>query len=123
MQTKNGSDSPVVDVAAALRLIDNDRDLYHELIQIYLSTAPEQIILLKNKLDLGDVAGSGHIVHTLKSSSRSMGSRVLGDAAEQMERALVKGDLALARGLFAQTERLFAAVRSELMRIADSALS
>ena len=63
-----------------------------DIIRVYLRTAPEHLDALKQGVELGDLHKVRGTLHSLKSSTRSLGGTELGDLAAEGERRARSGD-------------------------------
>jgi len=62
-----------------------DEEFMHELIEIFLADAPEQLLALERALADGDGDAFWRTAHRLKGSSGSMGADRLADICRQLE--------------------------------------
>jgi HPt (histidine-containing phosphotransfer) domain-containing protein len=63
-----------------------------DIIRVYLRTAPEHLDALKQGVERGDLHKVRGTLHSLKSSTRSLGGTELGDLAAEGERRARSGD-------------------------------
>ena len=74
-----------VDLAAALRIVDNDRALLEELIGVFLRDCPKQAAGLHAALQGGNLREVRSLAHRLKGSLGSLGARTAQTLAGQLE--------------------------------------
>ena len=78
-----------------LRYCQKDPALYRTLLNEYLMSADERFESLKKFCEAQDCDHYGIVVHTLKSSSRTIGATELSQACAQLEKAANDGDIAM----------------------------
>ena len=86
---------PFLDTSAGLAYCDNDEDFYVEMINIYLTGA--RIEDIKRFYETEDWNNYMILVHSLKSSSLSIGAAKLSEKAKALEFAAKEGDIAYIR--------------------------
>ncbi len=79
------SELPVLDLATALEAMDNDREMYGEILSMYLTSTISLFTEMETQLRENDTDGLIRSAHTLKSSSRTIGGLNLGASAEKLE--------------------------------------
>jgi HPt (histidine-containing phosphotransfer) domain-containing protein len=101
----------------ALRRIEDDTELYLELIQMYLEDAPvllnEMIPAIRNKVT--EVASLR--THSLKSTSRTVGAMGLGEVASDAEQAVIRKDWNRAEALLPEIKKQFEHIQTIFARI------
>jgi HPt (histidine-containing phosphotransfer) domain-containing protein len=94
----NAPPPPVLDLATALAAMGDEREIFEEVLEVYLKSTPELIRELGTAVKSGDRSIVCRYAHTLKSSSRAVGGMRLGAAAESLEQAAaVAGDTDIER--------------------------
>jgi len=117
--TGAGGQSGMLDPAALanIRAVDGDGSVLAEVIEIYLTEAPEQLQSLRNALEGGRLGDLGRTAHALKSASLNVGARTLCDLCHRLERQARAGQSAgtaeLVAGIEALMERVCNALRTE----------
>ncbi|HAT15099.1 MAG TPA: histidine kinase, partial [Microcoleaceae bacterium UBA11344] len=118
-----GENSPIdFQILHSLRELDDeeDPDFLGELIQIYLSDAPQHIAMMKEAISLGDANSLKLASHTLKSSSANLGALSFSEVCKELEsmsRAVVESrgelvfDAEIARDWLFEAEVEWAKVR------------
>ncbi len=96
-----------LDLNGALRNIDNDMDLFRELVEAYISDTPTVLQHLRSALDQSDLQKALIKAHSLKGTTRTIGGVVLGNMAAAMEQLLCSGDLKRSSELMAGVEMEF----------------
>ena len=98
---------PVLDPQAALDRLDDDDELYRELVELYLEDTPKQMDMLKDVLVSGDSAVVERQAHSIKSASANVGLERMRAIAGQVEASGREGQLALAKEKFEVMEAEF----------------
>ena len=70
-----------------------DAGVIGELIDLFLSDAPEKIILARQALDEGDANETREVIHSLKGSARNLHAQALAKTCETLEMTAKKGNL------------------------------
>lgn len=83
-QLKYSKESPL-DLAAALELMGNDRELYESVLETYLESFSDIVTELVFAAEHGDMESVTRCAHSIKSTSRTVGGMRLGDVAAQLE--------------------------------------
>jgi HPt (histidine-containing phosphotransfer) domain-containing protein len=107
-------DPPRLDLAGALDAMDNDRELYGTIIDVYLNTVPGILSEMLSAFSAGDLQTAIRNAHSLKSSSRSVGALKLGTAAELIEKSAQTLSSAKLRENVDQLKKEFCFLCSEL---------
>jgi len=81
---KNSKKLPL-DLAAALELMGNDRELYESVLETYLESFSDMEAELVSAAKNGDMESVIRCAHSIKSTSRTVGGMRLGDVAAQLE--------------------------------------
>jgi signal transduction histidine kinase/DNA-binding response OmpR family regulator len=102
-----------------LALAGGDRAFVAEMIDSYLTTAPDLLGKLAAGVAAQDAAGLRLAAHTLKSGSRDMGATELAELFARLEALGQEGDLAAAPALIAQVEARFPQVAAALAAFRD----
>ena len=76
--------------------MDDDRDLFEEIVRLFQSDAPVQMQHLRQGLAQGNSTEVHHRAHTLKGMASLFGAQRTVQAAAQLEQLAARGDLALA---------------------------
>jgi CheY-like chemotaxis protein/HPt (histidine-containing phosphotransfer) domain-containing protein len=97
-----------------LALAGGDHDFVAEMIDSYLTTAPDLLQKLRDASAQQDAAGLRLAAHTLKSGSKDMGATALADLFSRLETLGQQGELAAAAALIAQVDARFPQVAAAL---------
>ena len=81
-----------VDVAQGIAHCGGDIELYHVMLQEYVSTFPDKKEILDNSLAEGDLELYGVNVHSLKSTSAVIGAESVRTVAAKLEKAAMSGE-------------------------------
>jgi HPt (histidine-containing phosphotransfer) domain-containing protein len=104
-----------LDAQALARLHELDPDgrngVVERVLRAFESSLLRQMVQLGEARDAGDTAALGHLAHTLKSSSGSIGALALSTCCAQLERAVRAGETA---DMTPQVEQLLAEAKEAL---------
>jgi HPt (histidine-containing phosphotransfer) domain-containing protein len=89
---------------------DGDEAFLHELVEEYLTEAPDQLATIERAVGSGATEEALRAAHTLKSTSATFGATALADLAREMEGLAREGRLDSLEGLAGQA-------RTELGRV------
>ena len=99
-----------------LELLGGDRDLFVEMIHIFLEEAPKQVQALRKFIDTKDASNVEHAAHRLKGDLSYLNARNAAEYARTLEDAGHNGDLtqagATVAALEAELEVIFDAMRA-----------
>ena len=82
--------TPTLDFTHALEAMDNDREMYGEILSMYLATTMSLFTEMQAQLEANDIVALKRSVHILKSSSRTIGAMDLGSQAEHLEHTITE---------------------------------
>ena len=82
-----------ITVSEGMRCCMDDVDFYKEMLAEYAASAEDKLSQLEDFRQKGDAANYRILVHSLKSSSRTVGAMDIGALAEELEGAAKNGDL------------------------------
>ncbi|HMP06084.1 MAG TPA: Hpt domain-containing protein, partial [Lacipirellulaceae bacterium] len=91
-----GTLTNVVDVAAALRRMGNDWELFDEIVAITLEDAPQLVHAAREALAQGNAAEVRRAGHSLKSLMATLGATSATNAARALEQCGAGGELSAA---------------------------
>jgi CheY-like chemotaxis protein/HPt (histidine-containing phosphotransfer) domain-containing protein len=89
-------------------------DLLDRVIRLYLRTAPQQIRLMHEAIDRGDVAALGDLAHSLKSSTAMVGAARLSEMFRDIESLAREKSVRPAAARLDEADAEFEKVRAEL---------
>jgi PAS domain S-box-containing protein len=115
-----GRGLPPLDADTVIEAFGGNRQLLREVIDVFLTDAPERLAEVQRALDHGDAAALASAAHTLKGS---VGLFLQGDAyeaARRLERAARDKDLGLAGELCGELKAAVARLNTELLRLRGS---
>ena len=84
----------VADFAATRQTMDDDRDLFEEIVRLFQNDAPQQMQQLRQGLEQGNSTEVHHRAHTLKGMASLFGAQRTVQAAARLEQLAAQGDLA-----------------------------
>ena len=93
-------------------------DFFRNLVERYAADADRYLAAVKNAIDTGDAAALREQAHALKSSSRSIGARAVGELSEKLEALGRSGQLDGGTALVVDLERALADTIPKLRRSA-----
>jgi HPt (histidine-containing phosphotransfer) domain-containing protein len=104
------TDSSSIDIAAALRNVDDDKDLLVELVDAFREDTPVRVRALGEALGAGDGTAVARQAHALRGSLSILGAQRAAELAQALETASLAGDLAqmatLSAGFVEETEKI-----------------
>ncbi len=115
--SEDGSDpalKPSFNQQAAMRLVDNDEELFLEIVEMFRTDVVEYRDKLQEALKGSDAELVEKYAHTLKGASANICAGPLKDASSDIELAARDGDLAGARKYFLSFEQEFRRLTSDL---------
>lgn len=107
----------LIDSKAALKRLENDKDLYKDLLLLYKSDAPKILSILESSLNPENLEQARIAAHSLKSTSRTIGADYLGGIAAQIEAAIYEKNQEKAAEFFPLLKSRFELVMSEIESI------
>lgn len=108
-----GIEAPV-DLAAALRWVDGDRELLAELIEIFLEDCPKRLQELDHAMKEGNASGVRQAAHSLKGMVAGFDAGSAHRLAAEMESLGKAGDLSKALDLLSTLQLEFSRVMNYL---------
>jgi len=104
------------DPEEALERVGGDRELLHEILELFFEETPGLMEQIRGAFAAGDVKTLERAAHSLKGSVGAFGARAAGEAAQNLETAAREKDLAGAAPALAalepETARLTEALRA-----------
>jgi HPt (histidine-containing phosphotransfer) domain-containing protein len=104
------TDSSSIDIAAALRNVDDDKDLLVELVHAFCQDTPVRVQALGEALAAGDGTAVARQAHALRGSLSILGAQRAAELGQALETAGHAGDLAqvrtLSAGFVEETEKI-----------------
>jgi two-component system sensor histidine kinase/response regulator len=79
-------DAKFVDVAAALERLGGDRELFHELVEVFRTECPGVAGEMRRAIDDRDLKTLERSAHTLRGSSSNLGAVAVSEAAMELEK-------------------------------------
>ena len=89
--------APVLDMEAALKRLEGDRELFEEVARLFLDECPRILAEIRAASENGDFRLLERSAHTLKGSSANIGARAVSEAAARLEQQAHSGDAAGAK--------------------------
>ena len=103
-----------VDPAALHALVGEDEAVTREFFADYLNSSRRLAAEMRAAHADGDLGLLGAVAHKLKSSSRAVGARWLGDLCAELEKSCARGEAAFAAATMAQFETAYEDVESDI---------
>jgi len=97
----------VFDREALLERVMGDADLAELVVSTFLDDMPQQLLVLSNALESGDIAATGDQAHRIKGASASVGGEAMSAVAAAIETAARASDLSTVKALRPQLEVQF----------------
>ena len=116
---KNDNGAIDMRVIADLRELggDDDPGLLTELIDLFLTDAPERVREVEKGLATGDIKLVERAAHTLKSSSANIGALTLSSICKRIEELARNQEKDAIKRLLAETTRSFSEAESALLSL------
>jgi len=111
---------PAIDMADVLDRLDGDRELFHEMAQVFRDGCPKATEDLRRAIDNQDAQALERRAHNLKGSSANLGAVAVSHAAAALEDCARSGKLEQAGDLFKTLERNLDHLLSELEALSRS---
>lgn len=109
-------ESPVVDVRVLEELVGAEPEVIADFLLQYRTSARSLVADIRAARDAGDLAAIGGAAHKLKSASRAIGARTLGDVTAALEHAAKEGQPHAVLSLLPEFDSAVAAVERALGR-------
>jgi HPt (histidine-containing phosphotransfer) domain-containing protein len=94
----------VLDLASALARVDGDTDLFREVAQLFLDTAPASLDQLRTAIGAGALDKAAQLAHTLKGAVSNFSARQAFEAASNLYAAATQGNLPATKTALAHLE-------------------
>jgi HPt (histidine-containing phosphotransfer) domain-containing protein len=107
----------VVNLAAALDLVDGDRELLGELVSVFLEEYPRQLASVRDAVERRDPQGVRRTAHLLKGSMGAFGSNPAYNIAAHLETRGMDEDMVGAAVDLPKLERAAEALRVGLLQL------
>ena len=107
----------VVNLAAALALVDGDRELFSELVGVFLREYPRQLASVRDAVERRDPQSLRRTAHLLKGSLSAFGGNPAFDIAAHLEARGMDEDMAGAAADLSKLERAGEALRDGLLQL------
>jgi CheY-like chemotaxis protein/HPt (histidine-containing phosphotransfer) domain-containing protein len=107
----------VFDQAALERRLMDDKELANKVIAGFLWNIPQQIQMLKNYLEAGDITSAEQKAHAIKGASSSINAEVLRGLAFEIEKNGRSGDLGAMNRLMPDLETQFEVLKEVLKKV------
>jgi HPt (histidine-containing phosphotransfer) domain-containing protein len=111
----------VVDIAVLEEMVGAEPEIVHDFLRQYLVSARALMADLRRGHAAGDLGAVAAATHKLKSSSRAVGARTLGDRCARTEAAAQQRSTTEVAALAPQLEHDFAAVEHSIARLLGAA--
>lgn len=110
-------DGPTIDKEHAMERLDNDDELYGELVQLFLEDSIVRIESLRNGLENKDCRVAEREAHSIKSAAANIGGERVRCVAGQIEKVLREsGDMKQGAQLFQLLECELEQLKEELAK-------
>ena len=107
----------VVNLAAALALVDGDRELLGELVGVFLEEYPGQLASVRDAVERRDPQGLRRTAHLLKGSLSAFGGNPAFNIAAHLETLGMEEDMVGAAADLTKLERASEALRDGLLQL------
>lgn len=103
-----------VNTAEALARLDDDREIYEELIEAFLQDSPADMNNLRTAVSALDMVKIAYHAHKIKGAALTLGAERLSNCAEILEKAARKEEAADYHALFRDMEAEYTTAAEEL---------
>jgi len=100
-------------------LLMGDKEMAASFMEAFLEETPKDIERLETCLSKADLSGAGHVAHSIKGASFSVGAEALGRTAYEMEKAGDKGNSKALHHLLPELKRRFEDVREAITKVME----
>jgi HPt (histidine-containing phosphotransfer) domain-containing protein len=100
----------------AMVICDEDEELLREIVEVFLSDAPNHVEGIRAGLKAGDLEQVRRSAHAIKGASGNIAAESLREAAQHLERSAKGGDPKRARAAFLQCQYEFLRLKKYLSR-------
>lgn len=108
------ADEKILDLDTALADMAGDREIYEEVVAVFLQDTPNTLQDISNAYSESDISTLNRLCHSIKSASRSIGGIKLGAVAEKLEHESSKNDLSNAEKLINEMNSEFSKLKQKL---------
>ena len=126
LPASNGAHAPVdMGVLDGLRELqgEGEPDVLDELIGLFLTDVPQQLVALRQASAVGDARSVGRIAHTLKGAAANMGAKGMRALCIELEEVGRSGNVRSALAQISRLEEEFGRVRAALERELSKSLT
>jgi CheY-like chemotaxis protein/HPt (histidine-containing phosphotransfer) domain-containing protein len=100
------------DASTLIRMVGNSPDLHRSLLGKFIHEAGEQIVMIVEAIESGDIVLAAGEAHKLKASARTVGAMILAERCQALETAGDEGDVKTCRALVDPLKNAFHEVNS-----------
>ena len=98
------STKAVFDPTEALSIVDGDKELFIELVNMFRENYPAELAAVRDAIGLGDAEALRRAAHHLKGTLSALAANPARDAAFRLEETGRGGDLSQARNFYTELE-------------------
>ncbi len=110
----------ILDIDNALRRLDNDLDLFKELINIFIEDTFVRISELKSAINHGDISTLERTAHTIKGSASNIGAIEISKAAKSLEFMAKDKEIDKANDYIKELEEAYFRLKDYFNSLSDS---
>lgn len=114
---------PVFSLAEALARVDDDRETFQMMVELFLEHGPKDLAAAQTALTAGDAAGVARSSHRLKGAILQFCAPAALQACKELEESSKAGDLTRGGELSAALEREIQRLLAELRPILDQGMA
>ena len=114
---------PVFRLDEALARVDDDRDTFQMMIELFMEHGPKDLANAQAALDAGNAAGVARSSHRLKGALLQFCAPAALQACKHLEESAKAGDLAQGGRLYATLEQEFQRLLAALRRVRDKGMA
>lgn len=117
------SHEPVFRLDEALARVDDDRETFQMMIELFMEHGPKDLADARAALDAGNTAGVARSSHRLKGALLQFCAPAALQACKELEESAKAGNLAHGGRLYAMLEREFQRLLAALLRVRDEGMA
>jgi histidine phosphotransfer protein HptB len=117
------SHEPVFRLDEALARVDDDRETFQMMIELFMEHGPKDLADARAALDAGNTVGVARSSHRLKGALLQFCAPAALQACKELEESAKAGNLAHGGRLYAMLEREFQRLLAALLRVRDEGMA
>ena len=111
---------PILDLEAALEHTGGDRELLQQLCSVFAEECPKQLEEVRTAVESRAPNSVHRAAHKIKGSTSVVGGMQASQAAMQLEKAALSGDMQLIEAAWASLSQAVGELQTSVVKLADS---